>query len=116
VPGTIFSLNLDPAHPLAFGAGVDGQPDRLFTLHTGGGVFEPDPDFETVAFFPEKVEKVSGVISDKNLAHLAQGAGIALKRVGRGRVILFADDPVFRHFWYGSFQPYLNALLVGPKL
>jgi hypothetical protein len=116
VPGTIFSLNLDPAHPLAFGAGVDGQPNRLFALHTGSGVFEPEAAFETVAAFPDKVEKVSGVISDKNLDYLAQGAGIALKRVGRGRVILFADDPVFRHFWYSGFQPYVNALLLGPKL
>jgi hypothetical protein len=116
VPGTIFSLSLDPAHPLAFGAGVDGQPDRLFTLHTGSGVFEPNPEFETVAHFPEKVEKVSGVISNDNLEYLKQGAAITLKRVGRGRAILFADDPVFRHFWYSSFQPYVNALMVGPKL
>jgi hypothetical protein len=116
VPGTIFSLNLDPAHPLAFGAGVDNQPGALFALHNGGGIFEPDASFEIVASFPKKVEKVSGVISDKNLEYLSQGAGIALKRVGRGRVILFSDDPIFRHFWYGAFQPYLNALLIGPKL
>jgi putative intracellular protease/amidase len=116
VPGTVFSLNLDPAHPLAFGAGIDGHPDRLFALHTGGGIFEPDQSFETVAHFPEGVEKVSGVISEKNLEHLSQGAGIVLKHLGRGRVILFADDPVFRHFWYSTFQPYVNAIMVGPKL
>jgi hypothetical protein len=116
VPGTIFSLSLDPAHPLAFGAGVDGFPDRLFTLHTGSGIFEPDAGFETIAHFPEKVAKVSGVISDENLEHLAQGAAIALKRVGRGRVILFADDPVFRHFWYSNYQPFVNALMIGPTL
>jgi hypothetical protein len=116
VPGTIFSLNLDAAHPLAFGAGVDGQPDKLFVIHTGGGIFEPDTGFETVAHFPEDVEKVSGVISDKSLEQLAQGTAIALKGLGRGRVILFADDPVFRHFWYSTYQPYVNALMIGPKL
>lgn len=116
VPGTIFSLNLDPAHPIAFGAGVDGNPNRLFALHTGGGVFEPEPAFESIAFFPEGLQQVSGVISDKNLEHLEQGAAIVLSRVGRGRAILFADDPVFRHFWYSTFQPYMNALMIGPKL
>jgi hypothetical protein len=116
VPGTIFALNLDPAHPLAFGAGTDGRPDRLYVMHTGNGIFEPDASVETVAYFPEKVEKVSGVISDKNLKHLAQGGEIVLRRVGRGRAILFADDPVFRHFWYATFQPYVNALLIGPKM
>jgi len=29
-------------------------------------------------------------------------------------VILFADDPLFRMMWYAGFQPYANALLLGP--
>jgi hypothetical protein len=33
-----------------------------------------------------------------------------------GRVILFIDDPVFRHFWYATFQPFANAILLGPAL
>lgn len=115
VPGTIFRLKLDAAHPLAFGAGIDGQPDGIFSLHTGGGVFEPDMGFETVAHFPEQIEKTSGVINADNLAYLAQGSAIGVKRVGRGRVILFADDPVYRHFWYSGYLPYVNALLLGPK-
>lgn len=116
IPGTIFSLNLDAAHPISFGAGVDGQPDRLFQLHTGGGVFEPDPAYETVAYFPGELEKASGVISEENLEYLEKGSAIALRRLGRGKAILFTDDPVFRHFWYGTFQLYMNALMIGPKL
>lgn len=116
VPGTIFKLQLDPAHPLAFGAGLDSEPDRYFTLHTGGGIFTPDTGFETVAHFPKDLQKVSGVISEENLRYLSEGAAIAFKRVGRGSIILFADDPLIRHFWYGGFVPYLNALLLGPAL
>lgn len=115
VPGTIFKLRLDPAHPLAFGAGIDGEKDGLFSLHTGGGVFEPDEGFETVAYFPAGVAKTSGVISADNLSYLSEGVAIAFKRVGQGRVILFADDPVLRHFWYSGYLPYLNALLLGPR-
>ena len=33
VPGTILAARLDPAHPLAFGAGVDGDPS-VFTCST----------------------------------------------------------------------------------
>jgi len=116
VPGTIFAVRLDPDHPLAFGAGVDGMPDRLFVLHTSGSAFEPDESFETVAYFPEGLEKVSGVISAKNLERLSRTSWLATRRVGRGRVILFAGDPVFRHFWYSTYQPFANALLVGPRL
>ena len=116
IPGTILSVKLDPAHPLAFGAGIAGDSTRLFVLHNGGAVFEPDESFETVGYFGTQLQKVSGVISERNLKRLERGSWLATKRVGRGRVILFADDPLFRHFWFSTFQPYVSALLVGPKL
>ncbi|HEX6940127.1 MAG TPA: M14 family metallopeptidase [Longimicrobiales bacterium] len=116
VPGTILAVRLDPAHPLAFGAGVDGDPERMYVLHNAGRTFEPDDAFESVAYFPDGLEKVSGVISERNLERLSRSAWLATRRVGDGRVILFADDPLFRHFWYAGFQPYTNALLIGPHL
>jgi hypothetical protein len=116
VPGAILTVQLDSAHPLAFGAGVDGDPSRLFVLHSGAQAFEPDPAFETIGFFRSELERVSGVISERNLEKLQQGSWLALKRVGRGKVILFIDDPLFRHFWYSTFQPYANAIMAGPGL
>jgi hypothetical protein len=116
IPGTILALSLDTAHPLVFGAGTDGDPARLFVLHRGGLTFEPDEGFETAAHFPAGVQRISGVISDGNIERLAEGSWLAMRRSGRGKVILFADDPLFRHFWYGTFQPYVNALLIGPRL
>jgi hypothetical protein len=116
IPGTILPVRLDADHPLAFGAGIAGDSTRLFVLHGGGAVFEPDPAFETVGHFQAKLQKVSGVISERNLEKLGQGAWLVVKRLGRGRVILFADDPLFRHFWYSAFQPYLGAIMIGPKL
>ena len=40
---------------------------------------------------------------------------------GRGAMhnqprILFADEPLFRHVWSGTFQLFTNALLIGPLL
>jgi hypothetical protein len=116
VPGTILSVHLDSDHPLAAGAGLDPDPARLFVLHSGGLSFEPHERFETVAYFADETERVSGVISSRNLERLSHSSWLAVRRVGRGRVILFADDPVFRHFWYGTFQPFANALIVGPAL
>ena len=114
VPGTILRVQLDAAHPLAFGSG--NRDGSLFVLHAGGDVFEPTEDFETVAHFEADLQKVSGVISERTLETMARSSWLATKRVGSGRVILFADDPLFRHFWYGTFQPYANALLLGPAL
>ena len=116
VPGAILSVNLDTAHPLAFGAGIDGNPGRLFALHSGAQVFEPDPNFETVGYFDAELDRVSGVITRRSLDRLQQGSWLAMKRMGSGRAILFIDDPVFRHFWYSTFQAYANAIMVGPAL
>ena len=116
VPGAILTVQLDPAHPLAFGAGVSGDPTRMFVLHSGAQAFEPDPAFESVGFFRAELQKVSGVISERNLDRLERSSWLAQKDMGSGRVILFVDDPIFRHFWYSGFQPFANAILIGPAM
>jgi hypothetical protein len=114
VPGTILGLKLDPLHPLAFGAGLDGRPADAFALHQGTRVFEPAEGVETVAFFPPTVSRISGVISPENLRRLGQGSWLVTKRMGQGSVVLFADDPLFRLFWRSTQPLYLNAILLGP--
>jgi hypothetical protein len=111
VPGTILPLRLDPAHPLAWGAGTDGRADRAFALHEGGLVFEPAEGVETVAYFPDALTRISGVISPPNLKRLEEGSWLVTKRLGRGNVVLFADDPLFRLFWRASQPMFVNALL-----
>jgi hypothetical protein len=115
VPGAVLPATLDPAHPLAFGAAAGGgSDDRMFVLSTGVG-FEPSDSAETVAWFPEGLDRISGVISERNLERLDRSAWLMERRQGRGRVILFADDPVFRGFWYGTLPMYVNAILVAPR-
>ena len=113
VPGTILPVNLDPWHPLAFGVRTGGADDQLFVLSTGVG-FEPEEEFETVAYFPRGVDRVSGVISEANLERLDRSSWLLERRLGSGKVILFADDPLFRGFWYSGHQLFTNAILVAP--
>ncbi|HET6762957.1 MAG TPA: M14 family metallopeptidase, partial [Longimicrobiaceae bacterium] len=112
VPGTILPLRLDPAHPLAWGAGLDTRADRTFTLHQGSTVFEPAAGMETVAYFPESLTRISGVISPENLRRVERGAWLVTKRVGSGTVVLFADDPLFRMFWKSTQPMFDNAILL----
>ncbi|HKJ93340.1 MAG TPA: M14 family metallopeptidase [Longimicrobiales bacterium] len=116
VPGTVLPVTLDPGNPLAFGVAAASDDTRLFVLQTGTRAFEPDPSAETVAYFPVDLKAVSGVIGDVNLKRLSRAAWLVTKSVRRGRVILFAGDPMFRQFWYSAFLPYVNALLVGPNM
>ncbi|HEX2209329.1 MAG TPA: M14 family metallopeptidase [Longimicrobium sp.] len=114
VPGAILPLRLDPAHPLAYGAGMDGRPADSWALHAGTTVFEPAEGVETVAYFPERLTRISGVISPENLRRLEQGSWLVTKRVGGGSIVLFADDPLFRLFWRSTIPMYVNAILLGP--
>jgi hypothetical protein len=113
VPGTILSVILDPAHPLAYGSGLDTDSTRTFVLHQGSIVFEPGEGIETVAFFPQQPQRLAGVISAENLRRLGQGGWLVTKRMGQGQVILFADDPLFRLFWRSTQPLLLNAILIG---
>jgi hypothetical protein len=113
VPGTILKVQLDPRHPLAAGGSADGLDGEMFVL-SRGRAFEPADGFESVAFFPEGLEKISGVISEESLDRLDRSTWLAEVRVGRGSLILFVEDPLFRMFWYSGFQLYSNALLLGP--
>jgi hypothetical protein len=114
VPGAIFPLRLDPAHPLAFGAGLDGRPEQTFALHAGTTVFEPAEGLETVAYFPERLSRIAGVISPEQVRRLEQGSWLVTRRMGQGSVVLFADDPLFRLFWKATEPLYVNAILLGP--
>ena len=113
VPGTILKVELDPRHPLAAGASADGLDAGMFVL-SRGRAFEPAEGFESVAFFPEGLEKISGVISEESLDRLDRSTWLAQVGVGRGSLILFVEDPLFRMFWYSGFQLYTNAVLFGP--
>ena len=116
VEGIILPARVDPAHPLAWGSGEGNEERRVFVLHFDGQVFEPTEDFTTVVSFEPGLEGVSGPISEEQLARLASSAWLAESRLGRGHIILFADDPLFRLMWRSSFQFFANALLLGPAM
>ena len=113
VPGTILKVSLDPRHPLAAGGSADGLTNEMFVL-SRGRAFEPSDGFESVAFFPQDLGRISGVITEESLDRLGQSTWLAQVGVGRGSLILFVEDPLFRMFWYSGFQLYANALLMGP--
>jgi murein tripeptide amidase MpaA len=115
VPGTVLAARLDPAHPLAWGAGAADDPTRLFVLHGGTRIFEPAPGAEAVAHFQTQLTQLSGVISAANLERLEQSTWLLSRDLGRGSVILFAGDPLFRMFWRSTHPLFLNALLLGPN-
>ena len=106
VGGAIFAGDLDISHPLGF-----GYKQREIFLHKN--VEEPmepteNPYGTVIAYSAEPV--LSGYVSEKNREALAGTAALIAERMGNGSVILFADNPNFRGYWYGTNKLFLNAL------
>lgn len=108
IGGAIFEVRVDNTHPIAYGykqkAPMFRRGDAFIELSTSTGA--------NVARYT-KSPLLSGYISEEKLAEIKNTASIIARRQGRGHVVLFADNPAFRAFWYGSNGLLLNAVLFG---
>lgn len=106
VGGAIFRADLDTSHPLGF-----GYDAREIFLHKN--VEEPmlptaNPFGTVIAYTDDPV--FSGFVSAENAEALAGTPSLIAERSGEGSIILFADNPNFRGYWYGTNKLFLNAL------
>lgn len=110
--GAIFNVDLDLTHPLAFGYHKQVLP----TYKSSTTYLAPAKGpYNTVAQYLDDPH-VDGFISDENLDLLKNSAAVLVSQLGRGRVVLFADNPNFRGTWYGTNRLFLNALFLGDKI
>ncbi|HEX7878288.1 MAG TPA: hypothetical protein VF720_02695, partial [Candidatus Eisenbacteria bacterium] len=104
IPGAILRVELDPGHALAYG--YEGEAR---VLKSGDLIFEPTASGRNVAWYPP-LSRVSGYISVDNEERLARTPFLAVESVGRGRAVLYNEDPNFRLFWFGLNRLFLNSL------
>ena len=106
IGGAIFSVDLDVSHPLGF-----GYARRAIALHKN--VEEPmtvtNNPFAVVAAYADD-PVYSGYVSESNRDALAGTPSLIAERSATGSVILFADNPNFRGYWYGTNKLFLNAV------
>ncbi|MCF6296280.1 MAG: zinc carboxypeptidase [Flavobacteriaceae bacterium] len=111
--GAIFKVDLDFTHPLGFGYRSASLP-----VYKNNTVFlSPSKnEYSTVAKYAENPH-IDGYISNDNLnMFLKPSASLIVSPLGKGRVIMFADNPNFRGTWYGTNRLFLNALFLGSHI
>jgi Zinc carboxypeptidase len=107
-PGSIFKLEMDNSHPLAY-----GYPDFYYTLKEGTDVFEFLKEGWNVGYI-KKDNQVAGFTGVKAKEKLKDGTLIGQMDMGRGSIVFLADDPLFRSFWQNGKLLFANAVfLVG---
>ena len=112
IRGAIFSGDLDVTHPIGFGA---ADRDLAIFRDTRVILAPPKNPFATVVAYRD-APPLSGYVSPENLKRLPGTAAVIADRRGKGAVVLFADNPAFRAYWYGTAKLMLNALFFGHTL
>lgn len=110
VGGTIFEVDLDLTHPIAF-----GYSDSKIPVYRNSSVWiSPSKNaYSTVASYTQN-SHIDGYITDENINNfLKKSASIVVSKVGSGRAILFAENPNFRGSWYGTNKLFMNAIYFG---
>lgn len=112
VPGAILRAVPNPESFLSF-----GYEEPFPVMVWSNLAFETDSAVAIGARLADDPDTLlgSGFAFPDSLARLAGTPYAVTERVGRGRVVLFLDDPNFRLFWDGLTRLFLNAVLFAPS-
>ena len=107
--GSIFSIDLDTTHPIGY-----GFSKRKVSVYKNNSTFFQNSTsaYSTIAQYTN-TPLVGGYLHPNSLKMIKNSPSILVGAEGRGRVILFADEPNFRGTWYGTNKLFLNALFLG---
>jgi hypothetical protein len=108
-PGSIFKVELDNSHPLAF-----GYPEYYYSIKQDDHIYEFLRDDGWNVGVVKKENFVTGFTGSKAKEKLKNGLLFGVHEMGRGVVIYLADNPIFRSFWENGKLLFANAVfLVG---
>lgn len=108
-PTSVFQTKIDLKHPLAFGL----TNEKLPVVRESDLFLASSPN-SVSAYTDEPL--LNGYISPGHLKDLKGSASILVTPAGRGNVILFAEDPLFRGIWDVTSRTFVNAVLFGNNI
>jgi hypothetical protein len=110
VPGIIVKATLDRTHWLTY-----GYDREHVAVMVSNDFLTPSKRGDNPVTFVGKDLVLAGFTWPNNTERLLAGSVWAVvENVGAGKVVLFADNPLFRAFWRGTGTLFTNALLFGP--
>jgi hypothetical protein len=111
IPGSIFRASLDRTHWLTFGYERDQLPVFMETSR----LLKPSEKGANPVAFTGSDLLLSGWSWPGNTErHLQNSVWAAVESSGKGKVVVFAENPVYRGFWRGPAKLLTNAVLFAP--
>ena len=87
---------------------------HLAVMLDGSTMLKPSEKGDNPVAFVGDSLLLSGFVWPGNTERLLKGTvWAASEQLGRGHVVLFASDPLFRAFWRGPARLLTNAMLLG---
>ncbi|MBT8070440.1 MAG: peptidase M14 [Gammaproteobacteria bacterium] len=111
VGGAIVEALADPTHPIAW-----GYDRELSMFRRGSTLLKASENAFATPVRYAKDPLLSGYIGPQRLTEMDGQAAIIAERHGKGAVIRFANNPIFRGFWRGTEKLWFNALYFGPVI
>ncbi len=109
-PGAILRVRLDTRYFLSL-----GYDEEIPVLVYSDYIFTPSKDGANVARFAASDTRLSGFVWEDTEKLFPEKAYLIDEPLGRGHVILYADEPIFRLFWRGLERLLLNSILLAPS-
>ncbi len=110
-PGAMVRAEFNMAHFLTLGY----EPEQV-VMHNSDLIFTSSRDGTQVATYAKENLRVSGFIWPETEKRLAGSPYAIAEKLGRGHVILFADDPNFRLLWPRLTRLFMNAVWLAPSV
>jgi hypothetical protein len=105
IRGGIITLKVDGSHPLAYGYG-----SLYHTLKTNAVRYQYLKDGWNIGYITSADQVVAGYVGSETRENLEANLVFGVENRGRGRVVYFADNPLFRAFWQNGKLFVANAL------
>jgi hypothetical protein len=105
IQGGIIRMEIDPTHPLAY-----GYEDHYYTLKNNSSSYNYLQDGWNVGYITSENKTVAGFVGSETKEKLNKNLVFGVEERGRGKVVYFADDPMFRSFWQNGKLFMANAV------
>jgi hypothetical protein len=102
--GSIIKNQVDNSHPLGFSMG-----QYYYSLKTSPSVYHLQKHFHNVIFVPKEYDSY-GFVGAGLKMKIKESVTLASAKYGKGQIICFVDNPLFRGFWDKGLLLFGNAV------
>ncbi len=110
--GAILQVDVDTNHWIGFG--MERKVPAI--VYTSEAFLSRNPVQTPARFTASDSLRLSGILWPEARERWEKTSYITREPIGKGQLILFAGEPTFRSYFYGTAKLFLNAVLLGPGL